>query len=46
MALRLRTAGTLAGAGIASSIVDGEEAGRSRPQSRGERRNGTLVDAR
>jgi isopentenyl phosphate kinase len=46
MALRLRTAGTLAGAGIASSIVDGRRAGAVAAAISGRASDGTLVDAR
>jgi isopentenyl phosphate kinase len=46
MALRLRTAGTLAGAGIASSIVDGRKAGAVAAAIAGRAPDGTRVDAR
>lgn len=46
MALRLRTAGALAGAGIASSIVDGRKAGALAAAMAGRAVGGTRVDAR
>ncbi len=46
MALRLRTAGTLAGAGIASSIVDGRKAGAVAAAISGKALGGTRVDVR
>ena len=46
MALRLRTAGTLAGAGISSSIVDGRKAGAVGAAIAGRTSGGTRVDAR
>jgi len=46
MALRLRTAGTLAGAGIASSIVDGRKSGAVASAIAGRAPHGTRVDVR
>lgn len=46
MALRLRTAGTLAGAGIASFIVDGRKAGAIASAIAGRTTGGTRVEAR